>query len=53
MRGQGLAIELEVPLALQRQGYLKLDGKALTTHLTFLGGQLKVNDLPFPPRPPQ
>jgi uncharacterized protein YdgA (DUF945 family) len=37
---------------LQRQGYLKLDGKALTTHLTYVGGQLKVNDLPFPPRPP-
>jgi uncharacterized protein YdgA (DUF945 family) len=36
---------------LQRQGYLKLDGKALTTHLTYQGGQLKVNDLPFPPRP--
>ena len=36
---------------LQRQGYLKLDGKALTTHLTFQGGHLKVNDLPFPPVP--
>lgn len=34
---------------LQRQGYLKLDGKALTTHLTFEGGQLQVNGLPFPP----
>jgi uncharacterized protein YdgA (DUF945 family) len=34
---------------LQRQGYLKLDGKALTTHLTFGGGQLQVNGLPFPP----
>jgi uncharacterized protein YdgA (DUF945 family) len=33
---------------LQRQGYLKFDGKALTTHLTFAGGQLKVNDQPFP-----
>jgi uncharacterized protein YdgA (DUF945 family) len=37
---------------LQRQGYIKLDGKTLTTHITFLGGQLKVNDQPFPPRPP-
>jgi uncharacterized protein YdgA (DUF945 family) len=36
---------------LQRQGYLKLDGKALTTHLTYRSGQLKVNDLPFPPMP--
>lgn len=34
---------------LQRQGYLKLDGKALTTHLAFDGGQLQVNGLPFPP----
>jgi hypothetical protein len=34
---------------LQRQGYLKLDGKALTTHLAFEGGQLQVNGLPFPP----
>ena len=34
---------------LQRQGYLKLDGKALTTHLAFESGQLKVNGLPFPP----
>jgi uncharacterized protein YdgA (DUF945 family) len=42
---------------LQRQGYLKLDGKALTTHLTYEGGQLKVNGLFFPavggmPQPP-
>jgi len=37
---------------LQRQGYLKLDGKALTTHLAFTGGQLQVNGLPFPPQPP-
>ena len=36
---------------LQRQGYLKLDGKALTTHLVFQNGRLKINDLPFPPRP--
>lgn len=34
---------------LQRQGYLKLDGKALTTHLAFDGGRLQVNGLPFPP----
>jgi len=37
---------------LQRQGYLKLDGKALTTHLAFEGGHLQVNGLPFPPQPP-
>ena len=36
---------------LQRQGYLKLDGKALTTHLAFQSGHLKINDLPFPPMP--
>jgi uncharacterized protein YdgA (DUF945 family) len=36
---------------LQRQGYIKLDGKALTTHLVFQNGHLKVNDLPFPPLP--
>jgi hypothetical protein len=36
---------------LQRQGYLKLDGKALTTHLAFQSGHLKINDLPFPPLP--
>ena len=34
---------------LQRQGYLKLDGKALTTHLAFQSGRLQVNGLPFPP----
>jgi uncharacterized protein YdgA (DUF945 family) len=37
---------------LQRQGYLKLNGKALTTHLAFESGQLQVNGLPFPPQPP-
>jgi len=41
---------------LQNQGYLKLDGKALTTHLTYAGGQLPVNGLFFPgvglPPPP-
>jgi uncharacterized protein YdgA (DUF945 family) len=36
---------------LQRQGYIKLDGKALTTHLVFEHGRLKINDLPFPPMP--
>jgi uncharacterized protein YdgA (DUF945 family) len=36
---------------LQRQGYIKLEGKALTTHITYQSGQLKVNDLPFPPMP--
>jgi uncharacterized protein YdgA (DUF945 family) len=48
-KGENVAAQLQ---ALQKQGYLKLDGKALTTHLTYLGGQFKVNDLPFPPRPP-
>ena len=36
---------------LQRQGYIKLDGKALTTHLVFQNGHLKINDLAFPPMP--
>ena len=47
-KGENAAAQLQ---GLQRQGYIKLDGKALTTHLTYLGGQLKVNDQPFPPRP--
>jgi uncharacterized protein YdgA (DUF945 family) len=48
-KGENAAAQLQ---GLQRQGYIKLDGKTLTTHLTYLGGQLKVNDQPFPPRPP-
>lgn len=48
-KGENAAAQLQM---LQRQGYIKLDGKALTTHITYLGGQLKVNDQPFPPRPP-
>jgi uncharacterized protein YdgA (DUF945 family) len=36
---------------LQRQGYIKLEGKTLSTHLTFEGGQVKVNGLSFPPLP--
>jgi uncharacterized protein YdgA (DUF945 family) len=48
-KGDTIAAQMQ---GLQRQGYLKLDGKALTTHLTFQGGHLKVNDLPFPPMPP-
>ena len=47
-KGDTIAAQMQ---GLQRQGYLKLDGKALTTHLTFQGGRLKVNDLPFPPMP--
>ena len=47
-KGDTIAAQMQ---GLQRQGYLKLDGKALTTHLTFQGGHLKVNDLPFPPMP--
>jgi uncharacterized protein YdgA (DUF945 family) len=41
---------------LQNQGYVKADGNALTTQVTFIGGQLKVNGLPFVPpmqQPPQ
>jgi uncharacterized protein YdgA (DUF945 family) len=47
-KGDTIAGQLQ---GLQRQGYIKLDGKALTTHLAFQNGQLKVNDLPFPPMP--
>jgi uncharacterized protein YdgA (DUF945 family) len=36
---------------LQRQGYITLEGKALTTQLRFEGGQLKVNGQSFPPMP--
>ena len=41
---------------LQDQGYVKVDGKALTTQITFMNGQLKINGLPFTPAalaPPQ
>jgi uncharacterized protein YdgA (DUF945 family) len=48
--GQGDTITGQLQ-GLQRQGYIKLDGKALTTHLSFQNGRLKVNDLPFPPMP--
>ena len=47
-KGDTIAAQMQ---GLQGQGYLKLDGKALTTHLTFQNGHLKVNDLPFPPMP--
>ena len=48
--GKGDTITAQLQ-GLQRQGYLKLDGKALTTHLAFQSGHLKINDLPFPPMP--
>jgi uncharacterized protein YdgA (DUF945 family) len=41
---------------LQDQGYIKVDGKALITQITFMNGQLKINGLPFTPAalaPPQ
>lgn len=44
-KGDKFALQLQ---GLQNQGYLKLDGKALTTHLTYQDGQLKVNGLSFP-----
>jgi uncharacterized protein YdgA (DUF945 family) len=47
-KGDTIAAQMQ---GLQRQGYLKLDGKALITHLTYQGGRLTVNDLPFPPMP--
>jgi uncharacterized protein YdgA (DUF945 family) len=36
--------------ALEKQGYIKREGAALTAHLTFGGGKLAVNGLPYPPR---
>jgi uncharacterized protein YdgA (DUF945 family) len=48
--GKGDAITVQLQ-GLQRQGYIKLDGKTLTTHLVYQSGRLKVNDLPFPPMP--
>ena len=47
-KGDSITVQLQ---GLQRQGYIKLDGKALTTHLVFQNGRLKINDLPFPPMP--
>jgi len=35
--------------AFERQGYIKRDGAALTTHLAFSGGKLIVNGLTYPP----
>jgi uncharacterized protein YdgA (DUF945 family) len=53
-KGDTIAPRLQ---GLQHQGYLKLEGKALTTHLTYQDGQLQVNGLAFPavappPQPP-
>jgi uncharacterized protein YdgA (DUF945 family) len=48
--GKGDTITAQLQ-GLQRQGYIKLEGKALTTHLAYRSGQVKVNDLPFPPMP--
>jgi uncharacterized protein YdgA (DUF945 family) len=44
--GSAVAAQVE---AFERQGYLKRDGKALTTHITFEHGQLQVNGQPFKP----
>jgi uncharacterized protein YdgA (DUF945 family) len=51
-KGDRLAAPLQ---GMQQQGYLKLDGKALTTHLVYRNGQLEVNGRSFPavgPMPP-
>jgi len=37
---------------METQGYVKVDGQALTTLVTFMNGQLRVNGLPFAPTPP-
>jgi hypothetical protein len=34
---------------LERQGYIKRDGAALTAHLTFVAGKISVNGHPYPP----
>jgi len=47
-KGDSITAQLQ---RLQRQGYIKLDGKALTTHLVYENRRLTVNDLPFPPMP--
>jgi uncharacterized protein YdgA (DUF945 family) len=39
--------------SLERQGYIKRDGTALTVHVTFVGGALAVNGKPYLPTPPQ
>jgi uncharacterized protein YdgA (DUF945 family) len=39
--------------SLERQGYIKRDGTALTSHVTFVGGSLAVNGKPYVPTPPQ
>jgi uncharacterized protein YdgA (DUF945 family) len=51
LAGSGRKDALEGQIdALEKQGYLKRDGTALTAHLTFGGGKLAVNGLPYPPR---
>lgn len=35
--------------ALEKQGYIKRDGAALTAHLTFSAGKIAVNGKPYPP----
>jgi uncharacterized protein YdgA (DUF945 family) len=42
------ALEAQID-AFVKQGYIKRDGAALTAHLTFGGGKLAVNGLPYPP----
>jgi Bacterial protein of unknown function (DUF945) len=39
--------------SLERQGYIKRDGTALTSHVTFVGGSIAVNGKPYVPTPPQ
>jgi uncharacterized protein YdgA (DUF945 family) len=46
--GQKDALEAQID-TLEKQGYIKRDGAALTAHLTFGGGKLAVNGVPYPP----
>ena len=46
--GQRDALRAQID-AFEKQGYIKRDGTALTAHLTFEGGKLAVNGLPYPP----
>ena len=46
-RKDALAAQMD---ALERQGYTKRDGAALTVHVTIAGGKIAVNGQPYPPR---
>jgi uncharacterized protein YdgA (DUF945 family) len=52
MAGNARKDALTAQLAeLERQGFIKRDGAALTSHLAFTGGSMTVNGHAYPPRP--